>query len=93
MKVGASQDHRMVNFCVATDPGANVYVAGTFNNWNPTRHRLYDRPNHGIYKTTLPLPSGRHEYKFVVNGQWRADPRCPAWRPNDQGTLNSIISV
>jgi hypothetical protein len=29
----------------------------------------------GFYTTTMKLPAGRYEYKFVVNGeQWKSDP-------------------
>jgi 1,4-alpha-glucan branching enzyme len=70
-----------------------VFVAGTFNNWNPRQHQLHDNPNSGVFKTTLMLPPGRHEYKFVVDGEWHVDPNCPNWALNSHGTLNSIVSA
>ncbi len=93
MKVDASTKSKKVNFSIETEPGSEVFVAGTFNDWNPTQYQLHESLNSGSYKTILPVPTGRHEYKFVVNGQWRLDPRCAAWQPNDQGTLNSVLSV
>ena len=36
---------------------------------------------------------GQHEYKFLVNNEWRLDPKCPDWIPNDIGTLNSVVRV
>jgi 1,4-alpha-glucan branching enzyme len=84
---------RKVSFEVTAAPGSEVFVAGSFNNWDPTQHRMRDNPNSGLYKTALPLSPGRHEYKFIVNGEWRADPNCPDWAPNDQGSLNSVISL
>jgi hypothetical protein len=39
------------------------------------------------------LPPGEHEYKFVVNGDWRIDGSNPQWTPNDVGSLNSVINV
>ena len=28
----------------------------------------------GDFSATTELPEGRHEYKFIVDGQWRHDP-------------------
>jgi hypothetical protein len=47
----------------------------------------------GHYSTTVALPPGRHEYKFVVNGEWQIDEKCPQWVPNASGTLNSVVEV
>ena len=70
-----------------------MFVAGTVNNWNPTANPLQDNPGSGHCKATLRLPLGRHEYKFVVNDEWRVDPYCPEWAPNDNGSLNSVLHV
>ncbi len=84
---------KKINFQLLAEPGSEVFVAGTFNNWDPRQHQLRDNPGSGHCKIMLALPLGRHEYKFVVNGEWRLDPTCPDWAPNDQGTLNSVIAV
>lgn len=91
-KTGSSKGKR-VKFQVEAEPGSDVFVAGSFNNWNPKKHRMKDNPGSGHCKTALVLPPGRHEYKFIVNGEWRVDPNCPEWAPNDQGSLNSVITV
>jgi 1,4-alpha-glucan branching enzyme len=82
-----------VGFRVAAEPGSEVFVAGTFNNWDPRRHPMRDDPDSRIYRTAIVLPRGRHEYKFVVNGEWRVDPACPRWVPNRYGSLNSVVTV
>jgi peroxiredoxin len=52
-----------------------VYVAGEFNKWKKTDHRLSGPDGDGVFTTELKLPAGRYEYKFVVNGDvWKADP-------------------
>ncbi len=84
---------KRITFQVSAEPGSDVFVAGSFNNWNPTQFRMRDNPGSGHCKTTLVLPPGRHEYKFVVNGEWRVDPNSAEWTPNDQGTMNSVVSV
>ena len=84
---------KRVAFQLAAESGSEVFVAGTFNNWNPRRHPMRDNADGGIYRTTVDLPPGRHEYKFVVNGEWRVDPACLEWVPNGYGTLNSVVTV
>jgi 1,4-alpha-glucan branching enzyme len=93
MKKMAAGKGRKVSFQVASEPGSEVFVAGSFNNWDPKQHSLRDNPDSGRYKTTVVLPPGRHEYKFIINGRWCADPNCPDWAPNDHGSLNSVITV
>jgi 1,4-alpha-glucan branching enzyme len=84
---------KRVRFELPAEPGSRVFVAGTFNDWSPTANPLKDNPGSGHCKATLSIPPGRHEYKFVVNGEWRVDPNCTAWAPNELGSLNSVILV
>ena len=82
-----------VLFELLAQPGSEVFVAGTFNDWNPRQIRLADNPHGGTFRTTVALPPGRYEYKFIVNGQWRADANCSEWAFNEHGSLNSVITV
>lgn len=41
----------------------------------------------------ISLPAGTHEYKFIVNGTWFSDPKCPDWIPDGCGSLNSVLHV
>lgn len=63
-----------------------VYLAGSFNNWANNREgRLQDLrfamrgpDKFGIWRTTINLSRGRHEYQFVINGRdWIYDPLVP----------------
>jgi peroxiredoxin/mono/diheme cytochrome c family protein len=55
-----------------------VSVAGTFNGWKPTGHEMQGPDAEGWYTTSISLPKGRHEYKFVVDGtKWTSDPGNP----------------
>ncbi len=74
----------------ATDRTA-VYVAGTFNEWDPSKHRL--KKQNGVHTATLFVPKGRHEYKFIIDDVWCPDPDCHEWVLNDMGTLNSVLTV
>jgi thiol-disulfide isomerase/thioredoxin/mono/diheme cytochrome c family protein len=54
---------------------SGVCLAGTFNDWKPESTRLSGPDKAGWFTTTLRLPLGRYQYKFVAVGQgWRSDP-------------------
>jgi len=74
-------------------PGASVVsVAGTFNNWDAARNPMR-KGRDGLWRCTLWLPTGRHEYRFVVDGAWLSDPKAAASAPNPFGGSNSILEV
>lgn len=55
-----------------------VYLAGSFNEWKPTGHKMDGPDKTGTYTTKLKLKAGVHEYKFVIDGTtWRSDPGNP----------------
>lgn len=93
MKLLPAETGRTMQFELSVAPGSQVFVAGTFNNWSPTANQLKDNPGSGHCKTALHLRTGRHEYKFIVNGVWIMDPNCNDWTPNGRGSLNSVIHV
>ncbi len=82
-----------VTFSVRAEPGSKVFLAGTFNNWNPTAMVMTDDKGDGVYTATLYLPAGAHAYKFVIDGTWCADPECADCVQNEHGTLNSLKHV
>ncbi len=84
---------KRVVLTVRTTPGADVYVAGTFNDWNPEKKQLLDKDGSGNYSGILMLPPGDYEYKFKVNDDWYIDPGNPNFAPNALGTLNSVLTV
>ena len=85
---------RRVIFCFRAESDAEVFLAGTFNGWDPSVQPLKPAtPEAGLQQATLLLTPGRHEYKFVVNGAWQVDPECPECVVNPFGSLNSVIQV
>ena len=88
-----------VEFSCHAPSAESVSVAGTFNEWKPDATPLHPQPN-GKWTGTLPLPPGRHEYKFMVDGQWCCEPGCehgyrgcPHCVPNEFGTMNRVLEV
>ncbi len=92
-KKPAAPKKAKVTFSVNAELGSKVYVAGTFNNWDPTANELIDKKGTGEYAGTIALAKGKYEYKFIINGAWIADPDCHEWVGNDQGTINSCLTV
>lgn len=80
-----------VTFTVHEEKGKAVYVAGEFNEWNPTAKKMTFKA--GVYSATLKLAAGTYQYKFVIDGTWCSDPENVNSVPNDQGTFNSVITV
>ena len=67
-----------------------VCIAGTFNDWKTAPLKS---AQNGEWIGELKLPQGRHEYLFVVDGEWRPDPAARETVPNPFGGLNSVVSV
>jgi len=82
-----------VQFELQADAGSLVFVAGTFNNWNPEANPLTHQSDQGHFVTALHVPNGTHQYKFVVDGVWMSDPNCSDWTTNEYGSMNSVIHV
>lgn len=53
----------------------NVFIAGTFNNWND-RELPMTKTTSG-WSIPYLLPPGNYQYKFIVDGQWMLDPQNP----------------
>lgn len=69
-----------------------VFVAGSFNNWQPEQTPLAPAGN-GRWEGDLKVRPGRHEYLFVVDGQWLPDPNAKESVENPFGGRNSVLTV
>ena len=92
-KCAAKKPCKSVMFTVHADKGRSVYLAGEFNDWNPTAKKMSYNAKSGIYSGAVKLAAGTYQYKFVIDGTWCADPENANAVPNDQGTFNSVIEV
>lgn len=70
-----------------------VFVCGDFNRWQPAGLPMIHHPGAGVWQKRLTLAPGRYEYKFIVDGKWRHDPRARENVPNHFGSLNSVMEV
>ena len=81
-----------VTFVLHEPHAKRVALCGGFNAWSPDATPMH-RQNGGLWARSLALQPGRHEYKFVVDGQWLPDPHAHEKVPNGHGTLNSVVEV
>jgi len=83
--------------CQAKEAGA-VFLAGTFNDWQSDATPMTKNES-GNWSVELELSPGRHEFKFVVDGEWCCKPgceasaECPDCTPNDVGSMNRFVDV
>jgi len=70
-----------------------VYLAGSFNDWNDSKTPMLDADNDGTYTATLLLAQGTYQYKFVVDGNWKADPNNANTSEDGFGGQNSVLTV
>lgn len=84
--------------CHVPDASA-VFLAGTFNDWQKDATPM-TKDAKGNWKAKQELPSGRHEFKFAVDGSLCCEPGCdgtngdcPKCVPNEFGTMNRVVNV
>lgn len=91
--VAAVDTVHLVRFVIEAPRAQSVFLAGDFNGWSPSATPLEDSDGSGRWVVTLPLPAGRHEYAFVVDGErWIADPFAAVAR-DEFGQESSVLRV
>jgi 1,4-alpha-glucan branching enzyme len=96
----AAPKTRLMEFTCEAPGAATVFLAGSFNGWDPKAHAM-SRTADGFWSTKVPLEAGRYEFKFVVDGRWCCKPGCDDSGgrdcshcvPNDYGTMNRVLTV
>jgi len=83
---------KRVIFTLEAPEAKRVHVTGGFCDWQTDSYAL-KKGRDGTWRTTLPLSPGRHEYRFLVDGEWRDDPNCRERFPNPFGTENCVLRV
>jgi len=79
-------------FSLEAPDAKEVAVGGDFNNWNAEAHPM-TKDKSGTWRKTVMVPPGRYEYKFLVDGQWRNDPKNKETCPNRFGTHNNVLVI
>jgi 1,4-alpha-glucan branching enzyme len=81
-----------VEFAIQAPEAKEVYLAGEFNQWS-TQSLPMKRDNKGIWKLKTPLPPGRYEYKFYVDGNWVEGSTGTEQVLNSFGTQNFVLKI
>jgi len=69
-----------------------VQLVGDFTRWQE-HPILMRRDGDGNWRVTVELETGVHQYRFLVDGQWRDDPNSPLRVKNPYGTEDSVCRV
>lgn len=72
--------------------GRDIFLAGSWDGFQPTATRMTDPEVDGEYVATLNLQPGIYSYKFVVDGNWLLDP-AHKYRAHQDGIENSGLRV
>jgi 1,4-alpha-glucan branching enzyme len=87
-----------VRFECRAEQASAVFLAGSFNDWSESATPMTHGEN-GVWYASLDLPPGRHEYKFIIDGQWCCspellpDPTRASCVPNSFGSMNFAIDA
>ena len=82
---------RPVTFAFFAPDANDVFLAGTFNEWDSKRTPL--TKGEGRWEIEIPLKAGTYEYRVIVDGVWQEDPMSARFAANPYGGLNSVIVV
>jgi 1,4-alpha-glucan branching enzyme len=83
---------KWIEFKLDAPQAQTVGVAGGFNNWDAAKTPMR-KGGSGTWFARVSLVSGRHEYRFVVDGNWISDPNAKESVPNPHGGVNSVVVV
>src|SRR5687768_13265376 len=83
----------LVRFVFVDPRATTVEMVGDFNAWTKGVTKLERSAAPGVWTASIPLPAGRHEYAFIINGtRWIADPLA-AKSSDDFGVESAVIHV
>ena len=82
----------VVRFRLPYLPASEVFLAGSFNDWDPQMFPMTEAEGGGWIKDVA-LSPGTHGYRFVADGAWMADPGNPRVQPDPFDGLDSVVEV
>ncbi len=92
LKPASEKKSMNIEFVYDAPEAKEVYLAGSFNNWD--RHGLRMKKNRrGQWKATVNLAPGKYPYKFIADGNWTVGSLCPEVVVDDSGATNCAITV
>lgn len=86
-----SAGKKRIEFSYHAPEAERVAVTGSFCGWDDPVE--LNKDDSGRWRTTVALPAGDYEYRFLVDGEWRDDPACSERTPNHFGSENCVLHV
>ena len=81
-----------IAFNLSAPQAKTVLLAADFTEWEKSPVAL-KKLKGGVWKGTVSLAPGSYEYRFIVDGQWWADPANANRRWNSFGEQNCVCEV
>jgi cyclomaltodextrinase len=79
--------------CKPDGPATKVFLVGSFNGWNAGAEPMEGPDADGAFRRIRELEPGRHQYKFVIDGNWVSDAANPNREPDGFQGFNSILET
>merc|ERR1712051_221369 len=89
ISTSSSLHHTAVSWKESSSSPSLVELAGSFSSWSPLP---MTRSDEGIWTAVVELECGRHEYKVIVDGDWRVDESVEKVN-NGMGSWNNVLHV
>ncbi len=83
---------KRVVFTLNMPSAREVFLVGEFNNWIADEKSRLDNVN-GVWTKECSLDKGNYRYRFIVDGEWIADPDNAVKESNPYGDVDSILTV
>lgn len=87
-----NENEKTVTFYYYAPASNYVFLAGTFNNWDPFMLSMKENAA-GTYSLTIRLPAGTHYYYFLFNGEKRRDVKNPVMATDPEGFTVSAVTI
>eukprot|EP00931_Biecheleriopsis_adriatica_P076094 TRINITY_DN49849_c0_g1_i1.p1 TRINITY_DN49849_c0_g1~~TRINITY_DN49849_c0_g1_i1.p1 ORF type:complete len:296 (-),score=49.10 TRINITY_DN49849_c0_g1_i1:41-832(-) len=85
----SEKDDRIPVVFTWTHGGQNVFLAASFNGWRDQIPMVRSGQEFAVVQE---LPRGVHQYKFIVDDQWRYAPDQPRTQ-DSQGNMNNVLDI
>lgn len=87
-------DGGSLQFSLYAPQAHSVALIGDFNGWGSTAEVKLKPSANGMWSVIVPLPAGRYQYAFLLDGQrWVTDPRAERHVNDDFGRQNAVITI
>ena len=91
-KTSSKSSGKTIEFKFYAPQAQKISVGGSFNNWKAEKNPL-KKDASGNWKASLKLPSGRYEYRYLVDGVWQNAQEPVECTPNAFGSWNCVVKV